>query len=341
MNMKKSTRILLIALVAVMISALPFLLPSANMLEDYQYGVWSEWAAEGLLRLMPAAHAEEEPAIAPLPIDFSSGMTPNPAAFTEDGYEDTSISIQLEHRVDEANNLSWRIAYVQIKDPTQLRTGIAGKKVTNSAELKISDIIKTRYPNTIIAINGDCFTKQSNAGYVYRMGEKRISSTNKQKDILIIDENSDFHIFLQNDSKNTQKTQIDAFLAEGHQVINAFTFGPALVQDGNLLQTPKNYKYDPNAKDQRAAIGQMGPLSYVFVLCEARWTGYDGVTHQELADFMYDLGCLQAYNLDGGNSAVIVFGNGYFQTKRSYTNERELSDFIYFASAVDPAEWSN
>ena len=77
MNMKKSTRILLIALVAVMISALPFLLPSANMLEDYQYGVWSEWAAEGLLRLMPAAHAEEEPAIAPLPIDFSSGMTPN------------------------------------------------------------------------------------------------------------------------------------------------------------------------------------------------------------------------------------------------------------------------
>ncbi|MBQ7454802.1 MAG: phosphodiester glycosidase family protein [Clostridia bacterium] len=335
--MKKPVRVLLIALVALMILALPFVLPSANMLEDYQYGVWTEWAwTEGLLSVARAEEAE----LAPLPIDFSSGMAPNPAAFTGEGYEDDSISIRLEHIVDEANNLSWRVAYITIKDPSQLRTGIAGKKVTANNEAKISDLLRTRYPNAIIAINGDCFSKQSNAGYVYRMGEKRIASTNKQKDILIIDENADFHIFLQNDNKNTQKSEIEAFLSEGHTIVNAFTFGPALVKEGNLLQTPTDYKYDPNSRDQRAAIGQMGELSYVFVLCEARWTNYAGATHQELANFMYDLGCLEAYNLDGGNSAVILYGDGYFQTKRTYDNERELSDFIYFATLVDPADWS-
>ena len=88
------------------------------------------------------------------------------------------------------------------------------------------------------------------------------------------------------------------------------------------------------------AIGQTGPLSYVLVLAEGRNKDSEGVTHQELADFMFDLGCIEAFNLDGGNTATMVFNGGYYQTGRSSTNERAQSDCIYFATAVDPATWS-
>ena len=66
-----------------------------------------------------------------------------------------------------------------------------------------------------------------------------------------------------------------------------------------------------------------------------------GMTQQALADFMFnELHCTQAYNLDGGNSATMIFNGEYYQTGRTIKNERQQSDFIYFATAVDPETWS-
>ena len=49
------------------------------------------------------------------------------------------------------------------------------------------------------------------------------------------------------------------------------------------------------------------------------------------------LGCVQAFNLDGGNSAEMIFNNAFYGSRTG--NERDQSDIIYFATAVDPAEW--
>ena len=49
---------------------------------------------------------------------------------------------------------------------------------------------------------------------------------------------------------------------------------------------------------------------------------------------MYDQGCQQAYNLDGGNSALMVFNRENYSAK-SYEAERSVTDIIYFATAID------
>ena len=49
---------------------------------------------------------------------------------------------------------------------------------------------------------------------------------------------------------------------------------------------------------------------------------------------MHSKGCLQAYNLDGGNSALMVFNSENYSAK-SFEAERSVSDIIYFATAVD------
>ena len=115
--------------------------------------------------------------------------------------------------------------------------------------------------------------------------------------------------------------------------MNAFTFGPALVKDGNLLEIDKEYGYNPNGREPRAAIGQTGPLSYVTVIVQAKdRDGKSGVSQHKLAEYMYGLGCIQAFNLDGGNSAEMIFGEQVFKGMPD-GDERPLSDIIYFATA--------
>ena len=330
--MKRSTKLILALLCALMILALPFTVSSGAMLGNVKFDLTEEmdegedgW--EALLNLLiPSANAEE--AAYALPVDFSAGMTPNPAGFTESGYQDDSITLTLEQR--EENGVNYCIALVTVKSATQLRTATAGS-LKSTKVANITSMAKKN--NAIIAINADYFANNpTKTSFEYRMGEKIRAKANKTKDILIIDENGDFHLFVKSDADKMKE-----FNASGLTIVNAFTFGPALVIDGETQAIDKDYGYNPNGREPRMAIGQTGPLSYALVMAEGRTKGSEGVTQQEMADFMSALGCTQAFNLDGGNSATMVF-NGEFYGSRT-GNERAQSDMIYFASAVDPASW--
>ncbi len=335
--MSKTVKILLSLLCAAMILSLPLLIPSGAMLGDVKWTLMDEMDAEddgwdiALLRLFaPCAQAEEaaEEVSYELPVDFSAGMTPNPAAYTEDGYQDDSITVKMETRVED--DVTYCLAFVDIKSPTQLRTAVAGSlKSTKTANISAM----AEKNNAIVAINADYFSNNpTKTSFEYRMGQKIRSKANKQKDILIIDENGDFHLFVKSDAK-----KMEEFNASGHQIINAFTFGPALVIDGETQTIDTKYGYNPNGREPRMAIGQLDTLSYVLVMAEGRTKDSDGVTQQELANYMGALGCRQAFNLDGGNSAIMIFNGQYYGSRTG--NERPQSDMIYFATAVEPAAW--
>jgi len=324
--MKKTASLLLI-LALLMSLALPFLLPSGALLdarrEQLMEELWAQEEQEGasLLRfLLPSARAEA--ALSPLPIDFSPGAKLDPAKFTEDGYIDDSIQLKLE--VLDLGHVVCRLATISITDPSQLRTATAGKPSSSRVAL-ISSMAEKN--NAVIAINANYMSNDPvKTSFEYRMGEKVRNKPNRTKDLLVIDENGDFNLFIKSD-----KEEIAAFEEAGHRIINAFTFGPALVKDGELLTIDENYGYNPHGKEPRLAIGQVSPLNYIIVLVEGRTSESEGVTQQELANLMFDLGAMQAFNLDGGNSATMVFNGGYYQQK-SLANERAQSDMIYFAS---------
>ncbi|MDD4079849.1 MAG: phosphodiester glycosidase family protein [Eubacteriales bacterium] len=328
--MSTKTRNTLIILTLVMVLALPFLVPSGALL--YHEGdrlneeLWQEEegddevAAWLLDWLIPSASAEEAPA---LPIDFSPGPAPDPAGFTDTSYEDSSIVVRLE--TIQRDGVVWRVARVDIAHPSQLRTATAGSLTSRRTKL-ISTMAKEQ--NAVIAINANYFADQPDKkSFEYRMGGRVRAKYNRIKDLLITDENGDFHLFVRSD-----KDEVQAFLDAGHTIVNAFTFGPALVKDGELLTLDDKYGYNPHGDEPRMAIGQIASLSYVLVLAEGRSAESTGVNHTELGNFMFDLGCMQAFNLDGGNSATMVFNGGYYQSNRSATNERTQSDMIYFAT---------
>ena len=256
-----------------------------------------------------------------LPVDFSAGFVPNPDAFTENIYEDDSIYVRLESI--EQEGAVYHVAWVEVESPTQLRTALASanEKKTN----KTSNIAKKN--NAVVAMNGDYYTNRKK-GYIIRQGQVLRESPLKTMDMLCIDDHGDFHILIQSDA-----AQLKELLQSDRKLVNVLNFGPALVIDGAVQEMPESYQFNMRRKEPRSAIGQVGELSYVLVVVDGRTEASDGVTCETLANFMAGLGCQQAYNLDGGGTATLVFNGNMYNSPKG--GERSISDIIYFATAVD------
>ena len=277
-----------------------------------------------LISLCCLCHAEETEYS--LPLDFSGGYKPKAENFTKDSYEDESLSVKMEKR--DIDGVRYDIAWIKVKSPTQLRTAVAG----NANEVVAEKPGKmARRVNAVVAINGDFYTQRKD-GLIYRQGQAFRYALNPEKDVLVIDDQGDLHAFLGGEN---QAAELVAFLQSGRTIVNAFTFGPAIVKDGVALPMPDTYKtrFDSDVRAPRTVIAQLGPLEYVFVEAEGRVKHSKGVTTDQMGEFMVTLGVQTAYCLDGGNSSIMLFNGRYYDANYA-ESERVQSDIIYVATAV-------
>ena len=88
---------------------------------------------------------------------------------------------------------------------------------------------------------------------------------------------------------------------------NVYSFGPYLIRDGQLSP----WVTDPsktNAKNPRHAFGMIEPGHYKDIMCEGRLgSRSEGVTMYQLAMIAQAAGCVECCNLDGGQTAVVIF----------------------------------
>lgn len=261
-----------------------------------------------------------------LPIDFSAGMEPDPDGFLSDReYQDPTIHVVIEeNRVDECD---YWIARIQIQDASQLRTISAGGFDTT---MSMKGTALAKRVNAVLAIDGDyyCYT---GTGYILRQGELYLDLPDGDRDVLLIDEDGDFHIVptpVQGEVTDT---------VDGKKVINAFYFGPALVVDGQVPEVVTGPNMAAEEKRQRMCIAQVGPLDYMVVCCEAPARGSAGMTLRQFAELVGSLGVECAYNLDGGDSTMLIFDGEKLNDKTSQST-RQICDIIYFASAYNADE---
>jgi exopolysaccharide biosynthesis protein len=266
-----------------------------------------------------------EIAFTPLPWDDSAAPLPNPGNYLPDnaGYEDASISVRIEEfRMFGTAILA---AYVTIADPSQIRTSMAGK-FGSTADTYGSRIAKR--VNAVLAINGDFFN-YTNKGYIVRQGTLYRNEPAEGSDVLLIDDRGDFHIIVDATGK-----KIAAF--DG-TVVNSFSFGPALVVNGQPMEIDKNKEMATHIPTQRMVIAQSGPLSYVCVATEGPENeNAVGLTLEETVELMMSLGVENAYNLDGGSSSTMVLNNAKINALSS-NKVRQIWDILYFATLI-PAE---
>ncbi len=257
-----------------------------------------------------------------LPVDLSPGKPPRADGYVgEWEYKDPSIEVKIE--TGRVNDCDYWVADIKIGHPSQLRTAPAD---TFESDMVMPALVIADRMNAVLAINGDYFN-YTGKGYVLRQGTLYRDRIDGKRDILLIDEDGDFH-FMRKVPKGKAVTEID-----GKKIINAFWFGPVLVENGEVN---KDYNFDQMAfwdPCQRMAIAQVGPLHYKVICCGPPERGSTGMVMRDFAEFIKSLGIDNAYNLDGGNSAALMF-NGRKVNDPDNPKARELADIVYFASSV-------
>ncbi len=266
-----------------------------------------------------------------LPWSEAPAPVPNPDGYTyvegnehPVSYEDETIKVEYwtETRYDSVVHL----AKVTIEHPTQLRTAFAGGKYGSETRYNPQTIAQN--VNAVIATNADYYNYRKR-GVIVR---QNVLYRNKPMawDVLLIDNEGDFHIYYDKDKKVQE-------LIDGGTIVNTLHFGPSLVIDGKIKVMHDLSGCGPEwnvTPSPRTAIGQIGKLTYLMCCVEGRLEDSKGISAKQMAKIMLDNGCVQAYLLDGGQSTTMVF-NGKSVNRPLWGGMRSVSDIVYFASAIN------
>ena len=179
--------------------------------------------------------------------------------------------------------------------------------------------------NAVVAIDGDYYADRKGA-YAVRQGPLLSDSFASDLDLLVIDYNGDFHCILASEKE-------EAIAALEGQIYQCLSFGPVLIRDDEEIEYPADYQFGLDYLNPRAGIGQLGERKYMLVVASGRLQNSMAITVGRLQDFMHAKGCIQAYNVDGGASAELVF-DGESYSPLTPSGERGLYDIIYFATTA-------
>ena len=262
-----------------------------------------------------------------LPIDLSVGMPLNDDCYTDENtYIDPTIEMHITTGFD--HETVWWMADVVIGDASQLRT-MPASSFTSSATIRGRNL--SRRANAVLAVNGDFFSIEINkkGSYVLRQGTLYSEHLIGRTDILLIDEAGDFHVIRKANEGDVPET------IDGRAIVNGLCFGPVLVENGAVCEVEEDSFIATDKERARVALCQVGPLHYAVVVSSGPAKGSKGMTLAEFADTLGTLGLQTAYNLDGGNSAMMFTGDRMINVNRS---TRDISDIVYFASAWTDGE---
>jgi exopolysaccharide biosynthesis protein len=272
------------------------------------------------------------------------------------GYADPSITVNIgTGRIYKTN---YMYARIRIANPAQLRMMTAEEDLSSKKTVKGSLLAKRM--KAVIAINGVLWadvTSDSDWAKVdgpvlvqqswRRPGAKTSASKverwkeEEAMDTLAIDSNGDFHIL----SGATWGDIMEELEAMGDEAVNAFTFGPALIVDGEPQYGYDNRQMSSHRPAQRAAICQTGPLEYLLITSEGPDDPPVDKQGLKLDQFVELISTRfpdvrTAYNLDGGSTSTLVFRKGSDRWEKincpKSKRERGLRDLIYFADAWIP-----
>ncbi|KRE30711.1 phosphodiester glycosidase family protein [Agromyces sp. Soil535] len=250
------------------------------------------------------------------------------ASVTATSYTSDSADIEISTVVTGTGDetVTYYVADVTLGDATVLRSAFAdnsfGENITETTSAIAAD------NGAIFAINGDYYGFRD-TGIVIRNGVAYRDEGAREGLAFY----QDGHVEVYDEST----VNADDLVAEG--VWNTLSFGPALVEDGQILDGIEDVEIDTNIGNHsvqgdqpRTAVGVIDDNHLVFVVVDGRSEGYSaGVTMTELAQIMVDLGATTAYNLDGGGSSTMYFNGGLVNNPLGTGTERGTSDILYIA----------
>ena len=229
--------------------------------------------------------------------------------------DDYSITVTKYQEYDTAIY----VADITVSSAEIIKTALAddtyGKNITAYTSTIASE------NQAVLAINGDYYGAQE-SGYVIRNGVA-YRETSDGEDILVLYADGSMKVL------DSDDVTVQELLDQG--VWQAWSFGPGLLSDRVVTVGENTEVSRAMNSNPRTAIGQIDDNHYVFVVSDGRTDESKGLSLYELAEFMENLGCRTAYNLDGGGSSTMYFNGSVVNnpTTNGRIKERAVSDIVY------------
>ena len=257
-------------------------------------------------------------------------------------YVSQTSKVIIQRKYDATQPLTWFEAdlYGDLDAGEMLRTVQNGPEKMGKVRVDATETAKKH--NVVFAMNTDYYTyrvavnNNRHTGIVIRDGRILYDDPYTEKQVTnSMFPNLDMLAFMPDGSLKVyhswEKTAQE-FIDEGVQTV--YSFGPYLLLDGKVSE--RAYANNEN-KNPRCAIGMVEPGHYVAIMCEGRLKRSAGVTISYLAKMMRAKGCQVAFNMDGGQTAVMVFMGKQLNQIGAYdggkTNSRPTSEVLGFGTS--------
>lgn len=257
-------------------------------------------------------------------------------------YVNQTSKVIIQRKYDATQPLTWFEAdlYGDLDAGEMLRTVQNDPEKMGKVRVDATETAKKH--NVVFAMNTDYYTyrvavnNNRHTGVVIRDGHILYDDPYTEKQVTnSMFPNLDMLAFMPDGSLKVyhswEKTAQE-FIDEGVQTV--YSFGPYLLLDGKVSE--RAYANNEN-KNPRCAIGMVEPGHYVAIMCEGRLKRSAGVTISYLAKMMRAKGCQVAFNMDGGQTAVMVFMGKQLNQIGAYdggkTNSRPTSEVLGFGTS--------
>ena len=249
----------------------------------------------------------------------SSGSTSSTSSGTVIGtYSDSKSKITVtQYRAYDSNIY---VADVEVTDGTSILSAFANNTYGRNITDTTSDMAEEN--NAVLAINGDYYGARQ-SGYVIRNGVVYRNQGSNGEDMVI---SKDGSLSFVSESDTTTDSLIQK------QAWQVLSFGPVLVENGQVAVSENDEVGMAMASNPRTAIGTVAKNHYLFVVSDGRTSESAGLSLYELANFMKSLGATNVYNLDGGGSSTMAFQGEVVNnptTNGNKISERAVSDILY------------
>lgn len=285
-----------------------------------------------LLPVIALGEAATSPAFADFSEKFADKFLPQGAApiMTENSYQSDSVNITITGSRVERSDVYVVDIYVRSVECFQrVHAGGAYGKTTSRVRTMAAD------GNAIVAMTGDN-GHYFKVGWSVSNGKVNRDTPNRMRDIAIVYRSGEMVTVNHADVDNDQiRADVDA-----NNIWHIFLFGPSLL-DAQGKATLDFSNITIHKENPRSAIGYFEPGHYCFVQVDGRGVksaleerrSSIGLDLNHLAQLMESLGCKAAYNLDGGQSSMLVFDGKIYSTP--FDGGRNVGDAIIIKDLPD------
>ena len=210
--------------------------------------------------------------------------------------------------VEDIQGKTYNAHIMIIRDPSQvyMATSTSGSFSRNVPGKRITEVIETE--GAIAAVNAGAFFDNGTAGpevgstpegLVIAGGQVRWNSGKAPEEGFVgFDENNIMIVAKTMTAEDAMKLKIR----------DGCCFGPVLIMNGEVSMEAYN---SASGYNPRTALGQRRDGAVIFLCIDGRQAGSLGGTYADIIDIMLEYGAVNACNMDGGSSSVMLYRDTY------------------------------